>query len=69
MTPSGDPSLRASQDGTLHLAERALSFATLEVQVTVIRERSLHARFARSNPTQATEVDDLTVHVLALCNG
>ena len=28
------------------------------------RERSLHARFARSAPTQATDVDDVTVHVL-----
>ena len=53
----------------LDLAERALGFLDGDAQVTVTRERSLHARFARSEPTQATDVDDLTVHVLALRDG
>jgi predicted Zn-dependent protease len=53
----------------LELAERALAFARADAQVTVTRERSLHARFARSAPTQATAVDDLTVHVLAVRGG
>lgn len=54
---------------SLDLAARALSFARGDAQITVTRERSLHARFARSSPTQATEVDDLTVHALALREG
>ena len=58
--------------GELELAERTLAFATeggTEAQVTVTRERSLHSRFARSAPTQATQVEDLTVHVMALRDG
>jgi predicted Zn-dependent protease len=53
----------------LDLAESALRHAGGDAQVTVTRERSLHARFARSAPTQATAVDDLTVHVLAVRDG
>jgi predicted Zn-dependent protease len=53
----------------LELAERALRHCDGEAQVTVVRERSLAARFARSAPTQVTDVDDLTVHVLALRDG
>ena len=53
----------------LPLAERALAFTDGDAQVTVIGERSLHARFARSAPTQATDVDDTTVHVLVLRDG
>jgi len=56
----------------LHLADRALRLAEGsgdEVQVTVTRERSLHERFARSAPTQATSVEDETVHVLCLRDG
>jgi predicted Zn-dependent protease len=53
----------------LDLAERALSFATGDAQATVVRECSLLSRFARSTPTQATEVDDLTVSLLRLHDG
>jgi PmbA protein len=53
----------------LQLAERALALCEGEVQVTVTRERSLLSRYARSRPTQATAVDDLTVDVLVLRDG
>ena len=53
----------------LEVAERALSFTDGDAQVTVTRERSLHSRFARSVPTQATAIADTTVHVLALRDG
>jgi predicted Zn-dependent protease len=53
----------------LALAEHALAFCDGDAQVTVTRERSLHTRFARSAPTQATDVEDLTVHVMALRDG
>jgi PmbA protein len=53
----------------LELAERALGFATGETQVTVVREQSLLSRFAVSRPTQATQVDDLTVAVLRVHDG
>jgi predicted Zn-dependent protease len=55
--------------GSLELAERALALCKGEVQVTVTRERSLLSRYARSRPTQATAVDDLTVHILVLRDG
>jgi predicted Zn-dependent protease len=52
------------------LAERALRAATSgDTLVRVVRERSLTLRFARSRPTQATSVDDLTVEVAALRDG
>ena len=52
------------------LAERALAqCGDGEAQATVTRERSLLSRFARSRPTQATAVDDLTVNVLVLRDG
>jgi PmbA protein len=54
---------------SLKLAERALALCEGEVQVTVTRERSLLSRYARSRPTQATAIDDLTVHVLVLHDG
>jgi predicted Zn-dependent protease len=53
----------------LELADRALSFATGEAQATVTHERSLLSRFAVSRPTQATEVDDVTVSVLRVHDG
>jgi PmbA protein len=53
----------------LELAERALAHAGPDAQVTVVLERSLTSRFARSAPTQATEIDDLTVEVLCLREG
>jgi len=54
---------------SLELAERALGFTEGEAQATVVRERSLLSRFAVSRPTQATEVDDLTVSVLCVHDG
>ena len=57
------------QVSTLELAERALRFGDGDTQVTVVRERSLLARCARSQPTQATEIEDATVSVLVLRDG
>jgi PmbA protein len=54
------------------IAERALAVAggeADELQASVVRERSLLSRFARSAPTQATAVDDTTVSLLALVDG
>ena len=52
------------------IAERALSLAgDGEVQVSVVRERSLLSRFARSAPTQATEVDDTSVEIFVVRDG
>lgn len=56
----------------LETAQRALALTDggrAPIQVTVIHERSLLSRFARSVPTQATEVDDVTVEILAVCDG
>jgi predicted Zn-dependent protease len=53
----------------LDIAERALALAGADMQVTVVRERSLLSRFARSAPTQATEIDDTTVEILAVRDG
>ena len=58
-----------SDASPLELAERALAHAGADAQVTVVRERSLTSRFARSNPTQATEVDDVGVEVLCVRDG
>jgi predicted Zn-dependent protease len=61
-----------SPESPLETAERALSIATRtepDVQVTVVRERSLMSRYARSAPTQATAVDDTTVEILCLRDG
>jgi predicted Zn-dependent protease len=51
------------------IAERALSHTTGEAQATVVRERSLLSRFARSRPTQATQVDDTSVSILCVREG
>jgi predicted Zn-dependent protease len=52
------------------IAERALALAGPgEVQVTVVRERALTSRFARSAPTQATGVDDTEVEILVVRDG
>jgi PmbA protein len=53
----------------LELAERTLALCEGEVQVTVTRERSLLSRFARSRPTQATAIDDITVAIVVLHEG
>ena len=52
------------------VAERALALAgDGAVQVTVVHERSLVSRFARSAPTQATAVDDTEVEILVVHDG
>jgi PmbA protein len=56
-------------DSPLDIAQRALAHATGDAQVTVTCERSLLSRFARSRPTQATEVDNTVVHVLSVVDG
>ena len=58
-----------SEEPALALAERTLALTDGEAQVTVTRERSLVSRFARSRPTQATQVDDRTVEVLCVVDG
>jgi PmbA protein len=57
-------------DDALALAERALAAAPAgEALAQVTHERSLLLRFARSRPTQATAVDDLTVTIAVLRDG
>ena len=59
-----------SGEGELALAERALAhLAGDEAHVTVTRERSLFARFARSAATQATAIDDTSVELLCVLDG
>ncbi len=49
----------------IELADRALGHLGGEdAQATITHERSVLSRFARSAPTQATHVDDVTVHLL-----
>lgn len=60
----------ATSETPLQIATRALALAGPgEVQVTVVRERSLLSRFARSAPTQATEVQDTSVEILVVREG
>jgi PmbA protein len=54
---------------SLDLAARALAHLDGEGQATVTHERSLLLRFARSAPTQATDIDDTSIHLLALRDG
>ncbi len=61
--------MTGSEEGPLEVAERALGLAGADAQVTVVRERSLMSRFARSAPTQATAVDDTSVEILCLRDG
>jgi PmbA protein len=56
-------------DTALEIAERALAHADGDAQATVVRERSLVSRFARSKPTQATEVDDTSVSIMRVHEG
>lgn len=51
------------------LAARALTLIDGDAQATVTRERSLHARFARSASTQATSVTDTSVELLSVRDG
>ncbi|HEX2160829.1 MAG TPA: DNA gyrase modulator [Thermoleophilaceae bacterium] len=53
----------------LDTARRALAETSGEALVTVTRERSAMLRFARSRPTQATSIDDLTVEIAILRHG
>jgi predicted Zn-dependent protease len=53
----------------LEMAEHALTFLAGDGQATITRERSLMLRYARSEPTQATEIDDTSVHLLSLRDG
>jgi PmbA protein len=55
----------------LDLAAHALTFlhGADDAQATVEHERSLLLRYARSAPTQATAVDDTSIHLLALRDG
>ena len=55
----------------LALAERALAAARAGdgALATVTRERSLLLRFARSRPTQATDVDDITIAIAVVRDG
>jgi predicted Zn-dependent protease len=63
------PRARQAPQSSLEIAERALALAGRDTQITVVRERSLLSRFARSAPTQATAVDDTTVEILCLRDG
>ncbi len=53
----------------LELAERALRQAGPDALALVTREHSLLLRFAANRPTQATEVDDLTVELAVVRRG
>ncbi len=55
----------------LELAERALEAVPPGdgALATVVHERSLLLRYARSRPTQATSIDDLTVEIAVLRDG
>ena len=56
---------------TLDVAQRALAQVSEGdgALATVTSERSLLLRFARSRPTQATAVEDLTISVTVVCDG
>jgi predicted Zn-dependent protease len=55
--------------GPLEVAQRALAHTSGDAQVLVSRERSLMSRFARSRPTQATEIDNTIVQFLSVVDG
>jgi predicted Zn-dependent protease len=61
----------ASPDAALELAQRALAEVgdADDALARVVQERSLFLRFARSQPTQATAVDDLTVELAVARDG
>ncbi len=58
-------------ESALELAERALAAVRSGdgAQATVTTERSLLLRFARSRPTQATGIEDLTVEITVVRDG
>ena len=53
----------------LDLAEQAVAAAGGEAVAVAIHERSLLSRFARSRPTQATDVDEVELRVMAVREG
>jgi predicted Zn-dependent protease len=55
--------------GAEELAERALGHVDGDALAHVTRERSLVLRFARSQPTQATSVDDASVELAVVRDG
>jgi PmbA protein len=57
--------------GSLELAERALEAVPSAdgALATVVHERSLLLRYARSRPTQATSIDDISVEIAVLRDG
>jgi PmbA protein len=60
----------ASPDGALELARRAVAAAGGgEVLARVVAERSQLLRFARSRPTQATGVDDVSIEIATVRGG
>ena len=61
--------MTTARQSPAELAARALAFLDGDGQATVTRERSLMLRYARTAPTQATEIDDTSVHLLAVRNG
>jgi PmbA protein len=61
--------LALAAPGPLALAERALALLPGEGLAMVTDERSLLLRFARSEPTQATGVQDTTVQLLSVRDG
>jgi len=66
-TPAASP----HPGNCLELAQRALEVTQIGdgAIATVTRERSLMLRYARSRPTQATAIDDLTVDIAVLRGG
>lgn len=58
-----------TRDELSAIAERTLAHARGAAQVTVHHERSLLSRYARSRPTQATAIDELSVEVTAWNDG
>jgi predicted Zn-dependent protease len=65
-TPAASP-----HPDSLELAQQALEHTQIGdgAIATVTRERSLMLRYARSRPTQATAIDDLTVDIAVLRGG
>jgi predicted Zn-dependent protease len=58
-----------TRDELSAIAERALAHTRGAAQVTVNHERSLLSRYARSRPTQATAIDELSVEITAWKDG
>ena len=58
-----------TDDDLLALAERTLGQVEGDAQVTVVHERSLLSRFARTRPTQATALDEIDLRVTAVRAG